>query len=126
MGIFDSILLAFIAGMAVRDLWPLCIGRAAAPKRAREPRRVAGRAVSLRRDGCGRGSSSVLDDQRLWRRWLTQQDRQLKLSRRDAVEYAKAGRILLTHPLVRLQVVDLVERRPGPWPSRSPPSGTRR
>lgn len=45
MGILDSILLAFVAGMAVRDLWPRWIRRAAEPKRVSTQRGAAQQAV---------------------------------------------------------------------------------
>jgi hypothetical protein len=56
MSILDPILLAFLAGMAVRDLWPLWIRRTAVSKRfgaSNGGARAGGRGGSIRRDDAG-------------------------------------------------------------------------
>jgi hypothetical protein len=86
MSILDPILLAFIAGMAVRDLWPLWIRRTAAPKRLRNSRRLAKpahRRASIRR-------MEVECDE-------TQQ--------------ARVARLFWTHPLVRRHLLGVVEAK---------------
>jgi len=86
MSILDPILLAFIAGMAVRDLWPLWVRRTAAPKRprnSRKPARAVGRRASVRR------VEVECDD----------------------TEGATVARLFLTHPLVRDHLLRLVEAK---------------
>ena len=95
MSILDPILVAFIAGMAVRDLWPLWVRRAARSKRVGASRRVAG--SGGRRPPMGRRASRVKIDDDLLVRWLRERNR-MKLSARDE----KLGRMLLTNPVARI------------------------
>jgi len=77
MSILDPILVAFIAGMAVRDLWPLWMRRAARSKRGATVRVAPAIGPSTRR----RTSRVTIDDDPLLR-WLRERDRLLKASER--------------------------------------------
>src|SRR5436305_13423916 len=97
MSILDPILVAFIAGMAVRDLWPLWVRRAARSKRVGASTRVAGsggRRPPMRR----RASRVKIDDDPLLR-CLRERNRALTLSARDDAGHDTPGRILLTDPV---------------------------
>src|SRR3954466_5019026 len=76
MSILDPILVAFIAGMAVRDLWPLWVRRAARSKRVGV--RAAG--SGSRRPPTRRRASRVKIEDDLLVRWLRERNRILKLS----------------------------------------------
>ena len=97
MSILDPILVAFIAGMAVRDLWPLWVRRAARSKRVGASTRVAG--SGGRRPPMRRRASRVKIDDDLLLRWLRERNRVLKLSARDEAGHEKLGRMLLTDPV---------------------------
>src|SRR5438046_10604437 len=96
MSILDPILVAFIAGMAVRDLWPLWVRRAARSKRVGASTSVAG--SGGRRPPMRRRASRVKIDDDLLLRWLRERNRVLKLSARHDAGHERPGRTLLADP----------------------------
>jgi|SRR3954462_5849917 hypothetical protein len=97
MSILDPILVAFIAGMAIRDLWPLWVRRAVRSKRVGASRRVAG--TTGRHRPMRRTATCTEIDGDLLLRWLRERNRVLKLSARDEAGHEKLRRKLPTDPV---------------------------